>query len=99
MRKYHEHIDHLEGDGQLIKEGMPPLQVSYELDIFQEFLEPWPGAQRSLGLKNSTGIVFRLDTRQLPYLQDQDLTLVLEDGSRWIISIDINGTIIDGRPA
>ncbi len=99
MRKYHEHIDHLEGDGQLIKEGMPPLQVSYELDIFQEFLEPWPGAQRSLGLKNSTGIVFRLDKRQLGYLQDQDLTLVLEDGSRWIVGIDPNGTIIHGRPA
>jgi len=98
MRKYHEYIDHLEGDGQLIKEGMPPLQVSYELDIFQEFLEPRPEAQRSPGLKNSTGIVFRLDNRHLEYLQNQDLTLVLEDGSRWIISIDINGTIIDGRP-
>jgi hypothetical protein len=99
MRKYHEHIDHLEGIGQLIKEGLPPLQVSYVLDISQEFLEPRPGDQRSPGLKNSTGIVFRLDERQLGYLQNQDLTLVLEDGSRWIISIDITGTIIDGRPA
>jgi len=99
MRKYHEPIDHLEGAGQLIKDGMPPLQVSYELDIFQEFLEPRPGDSWVPGLKNSTGIVFRLDERQLRYLQNQDLTLVLEDGSRWIISIDINGTIIDGRPA
>ncbi len=99
MRKYHEHIDHLEGDGQLIKEGLPPLQVSYELDISQEFFEPWPGDQRLPGLKLSTGFVFGLDERQLRGLQNQDFTLVLEDGSRWIIIIDINGTIIHGKPA
>lgn len=99
MVKYHEHIDHLEGDGQLIKEGMPPLHVSYELDISQEFPEPHPGAPRLPGLYRGTGSVSGPDERELWSLHHQDLILVLEDDSRWSIKIDIDGTIIDGRPA
>ena len=51
MRKYRELIEHLEGDGQLIKGDMPPLQISYVLDIYQEFHEPRPGDPRLPGLK------------------------------------------------
>ncbi len=92
MTKYTELIERHEGDGQLIKGDSPPLQVSYVLDIYQDF--PDPGVP---GLKRTMGFVSGLDERQLWDLQNQDLILVLEDGTRWIISID-NGTIIHGRP-
>ncbi len=99
MTKYTEFIKHHEGDGQLIKGDSPPLQVSYVMDIYREIHEPHPGAPRVQGLEVRTGSVSGPDQLQLWDLYNQDLTLVLEDESRWIIRIDTDGTIINMRPA
>ena len=94
MNGHRKRIEHLTGTGQIQVPNGPSLEVSYRIDAFQDVFEPPPRFTPVKGLKNYVGVVSGLNEGQLWDLQDQDLTLILQDGRKLPIALQPDGRII-----
>ena len=92
--KHLEHIEHCKGKGQLFRERTLRFVVLYNIDLYEEFIEPVPDMKPVLRRREIRGFLSGLSEAEQWSLQRQPLTLLLSDGREFVLELGAKGEII-----